>query len=247
MSGIDVDKLLGRVPSEKLLGEVRDLIRSMPDNAGFGTGARETLQWIGRLAATARLWDSVRGDLKFQTIGLKLRSPDDARRAVGIRDLTALLYEMEYDLVLKSDGGTTIVVEPGKTYQYFDELRRVIEAARKDLLFVDPYLDADFVSRYLPSIHKGVAARLLTSDRKIKTLVPAVTEFVRESGSKVEVRVASGLHDRYLFVDSRACYQSGASFKDGAARSATTITQIVDALEPIQNMYEHRWQEASIL
>jgi hypothetical protein len=46
-------------------------------------------------------------------------------------------------------------------FDYFDEIRKIIQLAKRDLLFVDPYLDADFVSRSLPHVGSGVAIRLL--------------------------------------------------------------------------------------
>ena len=41
------------------------------------------------------------------------------------------------------------------------ELRKIIESARDDALFVAPYLDADFITQYMPSVAKGVTVRLL--------------------------------------------------------------------------------------
>ena len=49
----------------------------------------------------------------------------------------------------------SVVVQKGQVFDYYDEVRKVIEPARTDVFFVDPYLAADFVSRYLPS---GVVA-----------------------------------------------------------------------------------------
>lgn len=48
------------------------------------------------------------------------------------------------------------------------------------------------------------------------------------------------------FVDRTACYQSGASFKDGAKRAPTTLTQITDAFEAVWNTYEKAWAAAKI-
>jgi hypothetical protein len=43
----------------------------------------------------------------------------------------------------------------------------LIESAQQDMLFVDGYMGADFVSRYLPHVPQGVTVRLLT-----KNMVP---------------------------------------------------------------------------
>jgi len=62
---------------------------------------------------------------------------------------------------------------------------------------------------------------------------------------KVEVRSAEGFHDRYIFIDHGDCYQSGASFKDGAKKSPTTLTQITDAFSAMQGTYEEIWNNAN--
>ncbi len=130
-------------------------------------------------------------------------------------------------------------------FAYFDELRKIIELAKQDIFFVDPYLEADFVSRYLGYVSDGVAIRLLT-EKKLQALLPAVETFARQTSASVEVRSTPSIHDRYVFIDRSACYQSGASFKDGAKSAATTITQIVDAFTAVNQTYELLWQKAKV-
>ena len=64
---------------------------------------------------------------------------------------------------MKTVGPVSTAIGAGGVYDYFDEVRKFIESASVDLLFVDPYLDAEFVSRYLPHVETGVAIHLLTS------------------------------------------------------------------------------------
>lgn len=87
--------------------------------------------------------------------------------------------------------------------------------------------------------------RLLTRE-KLQTLLPAVEAFVKQSGAKVEVHSATNFHDRYIFVDRISCYQSGASFKDGAKKAPTTLTQITDAFKAMSQMYEDLWNRAKV-
>jgi len=68
-------------------------------------------------------------------------------------------------------------------------------------------------------------------------LLPAVDVFARQTGAKVEIRSAPNFHDRYVFVDGVSCYQSGASFKDGAKSAPTMLTQITDAFAPVFKDY----------
>jgi len=101
------------------------------------------------------------------------------------------------------------------------------------------------VSRYLPHVAAGVAIRLLARE-KLTTLLPAVDAFGKQAGRRIEVRSAAGFHDRYLLVDGTSCYQSGASFKDGAKSAPTTVTQIIDAFAGVSKTYEDIWVGAAV-
>ena len=155
-----------------------------------------------------------------------------------------MLHQARHDLLLEV-GPPSVVVEGGSVFVYFDELRKMIEVARAEVFFVDPYLDAEFVSRYLPYVPAGTTIRLLAR-KKLQTLLPAVEAFAQEFQRKVHVRSTDGFHDRYLFVDKEDCYQSGASFKDGAKKAPTTITQITDAFQQLLDVYERLWNSAKI-
>jgi len=43
-----------------------------------------------------------------------------------------------------------------------------------------------------------------------------------------------------------SCYQSGASFKDGAKKAPTTLTQITDAFSAVSATYEQRWSTSVV-
>jgi hypothetical protein len=62
----------------------------------------------------------------------------------------------------------------------------------------------------------------------------------------VSIRSATGLHDRYVFIGKASCFQSGASFKDGAKQAPTTLTQITDAFNAIWETYEEVWKAAKV-
>ena len=238
---------------EELLGEVEDLLRTTPPQSAFTERENdEVLNWLGRAAAVLREWDSMQSALGG--LGSHLRALQ-ARPIIGdphgpaYSGIRTLLFQAQHDLRMKTVGPLSVAISGGKPFDYFDEIRKIMEMARNDLLFVDPYLDAEFVSRYLPQVNEGVTVRLLTSKgEKLSSLLPAVEIFVAESNLQVQVRsVSSGhLHDRYLFLDRTRCYQSGASFKDGAKRSLTTLTQITDAFEAMFQAYERMWGNAKL-
>ena len=236
--------------NEQMLVEVEELLRSSPSDAVLTISFlvnEEALGWLGRTRAVLGKWDSTEdpsvSDL-IRTILAEgtLREVDPPGPAY--RELKTLLHQARRDLQMKTAGPLTVQIPDGNPFDYFDKIRKVTEMASNDLLFVDPYLDAEFVSRYLPQITSGVTVRLLTS-KKLSALLPAVDTFVAQHSLQVQVRsVSSGLHDRHVFVDGTNCYQSGASFKDGAKHSPTTLTQITDAFEAVFKHYQGMWDAA---
>jgi len=160
-----------------------------------------------------------------------------------------LLHQVQSDLRMKTVGPVSIAVGSGAVFHYFDSLRKLIEEASKDILFVDPYLDSDFVSRYLSHARRGVEIRLLTGIHKkwLDTLVPAAALFAKQRGAQVAIKTSDQLHDRYLIVDFARAYQSGASFKDGAKTASTVISQVTDAFEAVRKTYEDLWAKATVM
>jgi hypothetical protein len=234
--------------SEQLLFEVQDIIRSMPDPRDFGANPDACIPWLGRANAAMNQWDAPRSIVHFEPEVRKyatLQANADRVNFTPFRQqLLMLLHQAESDLRLRTTGPLSIGVSVGRVFEYFDELRKLIETAKSDLLMVDPYLDAEFVSRYLPFVSQGTKVRMLARER-MSTLKPAVVAFVAQSGLSVEVRSIGGFHDRYLFVDGQACYQSGASFKDGAKKTPTVLVQITDAFAGVKGTYEELWANAA--
>lgn len=235
-------------PPEHLLLELQDIIRLMPGLRDLAVNPERCIPWLGRASAAMNQWDSVRSTVHFEPeVQAYARLSADAPRVnftpFRLR-LLLLLNQAESDLRLRTIGPLSVGVPVGRVFEYFDELRKLIEAAQSDLLLVDPYLDAEFVSRYLPFVSAGTQVRMLARER-LSTLKPAVAAFIAQSGLSVEVRTIGGFHDRYLIVDNQACYQSGASFKDGAKKTPTVLSQITDAFISVRATYEQLWASAT--
>jgi hypothetical protein len=230
---------------EQLLAEVEDVLRNMPSMETILDRNQENLSWFGRAAAVIEQWNLVHGTL----FGGYINQLRRASSLVEIHDpfsaVTTMLYQARHALRMQTIGPMSVAIPHGSVFDYFDEIRKIIEVARQDLLFVDPYLDAEFVSRYLGHAAQGVTIRLLARE-KLQTLLPAVDVFAKQSQAKIEVRSASSFHDRFIFIDKKACYQSGASFKDGARSAPTTLTQITDAFAAVLQTYEDRWNQGKV-
>ena len=230
----------------RLLEEVEQILRTMPTRDAFNSHDDATLPWLGRAAAAVERWDPLR-DQDCKIVLEQITSLSMSSNATGFTRIRTLLHQVHSDLSLDV-GATSVVVPAGHVFDYFDEVRKIIEVAREDLLFVDPYLDAEFVSRYLPRVAAGVSIRLLTgsSTNRLADLMPSVAMFSKQNGSSIQVRSSQGLHDRFVFVDRRACYLSGASFRDGALKATTVLTQIADAFAAIWKAYDDLWVAATV-
>ena len=257
---------VGVMNDEQLLAEVEELLRTGPRLGAFrgqnDEAAEQALCWLGRTAAVLNEWDEIRSiGVPLHISALHSSRNDDLmdlpkstrvinqildRSGPAYRELRTLLYEAQHNLRAKTIGPVSVVIPAQHTFDYFDELRKIIEMAREDLLFVDTYLDAEFVSRYLSLIAGGVEVRLLTS-RKLRSLLPALKLLANQCELRIDVRSPKvPIHDRHVFVDKRRCYQSGASFKDGAKLSPTTLTQITDAFEAMYQTYQNLWDDGRV-
>ena len=205
--------------NEQMLAEVEDLLRSSPPVTVFlepdGVN-EEVLGWLGRARAVLENWDFTKSPSFSSDIDPLLAEGNQRvfnPPRPAYRGLMTLLHQARHDLRMKTVVPLTVQIPDGKPFDYFDEIRKITQMASSNLLFIDPYLDAEFISRYLPQITSGVTVQLLTS-KKLSTLLPAVDTFLAQSSLQVQVRsVSSGLHDRYVFVDGTSCYQSGASLE----------------------------------
>jgi hypothetical protein len=232
------------ISPDQLALEIEDLLRTMPSARDFVANPDKGVQWLGRASAAMKAWDATHSMFHFEPLVRTLAQAGNYDYSATRRSLTIQLHQAQSDLRLRSTGLLSVGIEAGRVFDYFDELRKIIESAKTDLLFVDPYLDAEFVSRYLVHVTDGTSVRLLARE-KISSLKPAVDALVVQSGKSVAVRTAQGFHDRYVFVDKNSCYQSGASFKDGAKKTPTTLTQITDAFAAVLSTYEGLWANGS--
>ena len=231
---------------QQILDEIEDLFRSMPVYDEFLTHSPNTMAWAGRAKALLNKWDPIRS-ITLESVVNDTFSDTSDRSYGGYIKLTILVQQARHDLLLETVGPRSIAISSGAVFDYFDEIRKIAESARTELFFVDPYLNADFVTRYLKNIPGNISIRLLGSKPKeINSLIPSVEALRKQNGSTIFVRSADQLHDRYLFVDKISCFQSGASFKDGAKNAPVVVTQIIDAFSAVQDTYEKLWASAKV-
>jgi hypothetical protein len=229
---------------EELLAEIEDVLRSMPPRTTLRHPEPENFEWLGRVSAVIESWNR----LKTPELSLAMdqfHNPMAQPAQEGYRKIMTLLHQARSDLRMQTVGPVNSVIGQGKVFEYFDLVRRVIETGSRDLLFIDNYLDADFIATYLPHVRAGVTVRLLGS-HKISALRSAATLFASEHGLAIEARSTRDAHGRFLLVDDRTAYASGASFKDGPRKALATFTEIEGSLfAELQQKCEALWAKGN--
>lgn len=226
----------------QLASEAEDLLRIMPTAAEFKTSSRAVDEWIGRFLAFVDLWRPLEIVTANHHLGSRYSQPQYVLDA-----LRQMIYRAKHSVRHSIGAPTSAVVARGQVFDYFDSVRKVIEQAGSDVLFIDPYISAEFVSTYLPHVSPAAKIRLLTTAKRLNTVVPALRLFAQQRGGAAELRTDENLHDRYVFIDGQEGYQSGASFKDGARNAPTALTQVIDTFAAVYRTYETAWNSAAVV
>lgn len=224
----------------QLLAEIEDAIRTAPSSPS----SPDAIAWIGRSASLLKRW-APSNSIVIDSAARGALSISAALASSYFSNLLMLLHEARHEIRLDEVGPLSISIDRGSVLDYFEEVRKLMTTARSELFFVDPFLDAEFISRYLPHIPSGVKVRLM-GKKGMAALKPAVDLAGQQLSLNIELRSASTLHDRFLFIDGLRGFSSGASFKDGARLAPTIFTEITDALVGIRTTYEQLWSTATV-
>lgn len=229
---------------KQLYSEFEELIRSMPPIDQLWQAKPEDLIWLAKAKSLMKLWDVLKA-VEFDSKIDRFYSSPPISQSQHKNGIFMLLHEARHDLQLKTLGSQNVALNEGNVFDYFNEIRKVVQSAKIDLFFVDPYIDSDFVERYLPHVTAGAKVRLLCKN-KINALIPSIQLFSQQNQLSIEVRSDQNIHDRYVFVDKIEGYHSSASFKDGAKNAPAQLMTITDIFTNILSIYEQKWKTGTV-
>jgi len=228
---------------QELFAKFEELLKTMPPRATFRHHTPENIAWQGKALNLVKMWDPS----EFISFNLAMRNLEMGLAAISsaaINQVMRTIHQAHSSLQMKIAGPTAILVDKDKKFDFFNEIRKLIQNAKLDLLFVDQYLDADFLETYAHYVPNGVKLRLLTRDH-IPKLIPAIKAFKQQSPLDVEVKKTDEIHGRYIFIDNTLCYTCDASFKDGTKYSPAALIQIADAFDEFYGKFQSTWLSAS--
>ncbi len=217
---------------ERLLADSptpRELEKSDPD----------ALKWVGEVSAAFKRVGKMEF-IRFQTSSASLTSSHTGPISRALSEVQTLMYEVIAELSANDEANLDRSFEAGNPYDYFETMRSIIRLAKNSIMFVDPYIDATFVKTYLASNLTSANIQLLLS-KHFDEVIVATDLLSKQNGRTYSIKKSKDLHDRFVIVDEDRCFNSGASFKDGASQKPTTIIEIVAPAHRIIAHYQSVW------
>ena len=99
----------------------------------------------------------------------------------------------------------------GQFYDAFEQMKKFIRLARKDLIIIDPYFD-DSVLPLVAQKRTGVRVTVVNCPRGAKHLHSVdVNRFNRQYANTLTVKTSEKFHDRFLIIDNATVIHIGAS------------------------------------
>ncbi|GAB5509316.1 MAG: hypothetical protein Rhims3KO_07170 [Hyphomicrobiales bacterium] len=200
-------------------------------------------QWISRVGALLS-----RSGLSHAVTFKSLRGTSTQFWALSRESFRQAMSEVieEIKLELELEGRQEIgqVYEAGKEYNFFSDLKGIVEDASSDLFLVDAYFDAAAFQAYLSTSKNGRSIRILCG-RYAADLAACVSAFTAQTGEKVELRRSSSIHDRVIFLDKSDCWIVGASIKDAGKKPTYLIPFAPQLTQEKLAIYEDIWSLAT--
>ena len=112
----------------------------------------------------------------------------------------------------------------GQIYDAYSLIIDIIKKAKKKILIIDNYID-DSVLKMLTKKNNNVEVVILTSDKSNIQKID-IQKFNKEY-PLLKIGKTNKFHDRFIIIDNKVLYHSGASFKD-LGKKCFAITKIVD-------------------
>jgi len=224
--------------------KLRQALEQMPDLASFNKSNPAHSQWIGRTLALIRevdKADALKFDLASQLIG------NDVLKENNYAQMHSVLEMVIATLELQNPEQRQTVYGPGAQYDFYRDLKRIIEGAVKSVFIVDPYINTELFDLYVEKIRDGNDVRLLTNafDSATATLIK---KYQAKTNIHFQAKRSQSIHDRVIIIDGAECWVLGQSIKDAATKKPTYIAPLPsDVVSLKQAHYETIWNAAQAI
>ncbi|WP_143738334.1 phosphatidylserine/phosphatidylglycerophosphate/cardiolipin synthase family protein [Erythrobacter colymbi] len=244
----------GLIPIDptEALNRARSLIQTEPNYRKVGETSQvlpETLKWLGQLGALIDAMKLVKEGVDFS---LAQRMLVSSRGSQGGAEIQAVLYRVLAHAEIRAPTAAQgAFVAAGEEVNAYGAIAKILESAQQNLLVVDPYLDATFVTDFLAATPEGVVINALADASSVKTtLLPAAQRWNGQFGDtrplNVRLAPARSLHDRLIIVDETVVWSLTQSIKDFAKRAHAAVLKVDDETGRLKfEAYSLAWNGAT--
>ena len=234
---------------ETLYRQLGRLIEAMPE-LNHVPPSIEDHRWLARAyALVAEVGNLADGPLLTIAIN-RLSSAAWQSSAEEIRAIVFRAFAVAELKAPPGAGGAFIPV--GNSFDAFTALAKILAAATKDVLIIDPYMDDTALTEFAHAVPEGIPLRLMSDKATYKTnLQVAAKKWVQQYGAArpLMVRIAppKALHDRAVFIDHTVAWTLTQSLKDFAKRSPAEMVRADDTAALKIAAYEIIWAASEII
>lgn len=211
-------------PAE-LHARLKALISAWTPFEGRGQVSQEALLWLGRMHALVVEADNGSDQIVF---GVAMQGIGTALHEINTAQLKAIIFKTLAAAEMKAPAAQQgSFIATASPFQVFAALAKIMASAKREVLIVDPYVDAVSLTDVASSAAEGIQIQILGDSVKVQpNLAPAVTRWKAQySARPLDVRMATAraLHDRLVVVDQSEVWNLSQSIKDFANRSNASI------------------------
>jgi hypothetical protein len=235
-----------------LYARLGELLGTMPDLDAPGEIPADTHRWL----AQAYVLVNAAG-LSMDALQLK-HSTEWLCRPFGYEGQAAIIRGIVHRAFAVVEFKTPpaargMFITAGNVHDAMVRIGKVFQAAKSDVLIVDPYMNEKLLSDFALMIPEGASMRLLADryqvEKKATLLHPAVKRWEKQHGSARPLRTKLAqrgkLHDRSIMIDGADAWVLTQSFNAFAERAHGLIVQVDSETAALKiSAYHELWQSA---
>lgn len=211
-------------PAE-LHARLKALVSEWVPFEGRGQVSQEALLWLGRLHALVVEADNATDSIVF---GVAMQGIGTALHEMNAAQLKAIIFKTLAAAEMKAPAAQQgSFIAAASPFQVFAALAKIMASAKREVLIVDPYIDAVALTDVATSAAEGIQVQLLGDSVRVQAnLAPGVARWKAQYTARpLEVRMSAtrALHDRLVVIDQSEVWNLSQSIKDFANRSNASI------------------------
>ena len=119
-------------------------------------------------------------------------------------------FKMILDAMQNNDFPPQKIFYDGQIYDAFEQMKKFVRMAKKELIVIDPYFD-DSVLPLIAQKRKGVSVLVVKSPQNKKLHGVDVAKFNAQYANSLTIKDSIRFHDRFLIIDQTTLIHVGAS------------------------------------